>query len=87
MLVGDFSGSKKSDQGHVTQGVAHDLHFGAGATKVRAAAPGTANVYRAGNAFLHRRRRTSARSCSADGLRLKHLLWAQFFAYFGANAR
>ena len=80
MLVCNFSGSKKSDQGHVAQGVAHDLHFCTGATKVRAAAPGAADVYRAGNAFLHRRRRASARGCGTDGLRLEQLRGAEVFA-------
>ena len=67
--------------------MAHDLHFGACAAKVRATAPRAADVNRTSNSFLHRRRRASARTRGTYRLGLEQLLGAEFFADLGSNAR
>ena len=43
-MPGDLACGVKADQRHIAQGVANDLHLGAGAAKVAAAAPGDITV-------------------------------------------
>ena len=50
MMPRDFAPGEEADQGHVAQGVAHDLQFGAGAAEVGAAAAGAADVEGAADA-------------------------------------
>ncbi len=50
LVVGDLATGEEAHQRHVAQRVAHDLQLGAGRAEVRPAAPGAADVDRAGDA-------------------------------------
>ena len=50
MMPRDLAAGEEAGQGHVAQGVAHDLQFGVGRAEVRAAAAGAADIDAAADA-------------------------------------